>query len=220
MRSVVIGGGHLAYFAVTALREIDPKGRIVVIEFTSEKVEMIKKTFPYAEAVLSSIEGVEEYISGNRFLIDVLVSATDSDALNLRYAKHSIRNNVPIVIAILNNPLNEPIFVRENVKYVVNPYKTITSKIKEIVGKFEVNVIYEFSKIDGGIYAIKIEDAKTLRKVRSFILKNDAPFFVLSADKRIRAGSVEDVQIGDVVYVSSHGREIRGLLKKMGGLES
>ena len=217
MRSVVIGGGHLAYFVIMALREMDPSGRIVVIEFTSEKVEMLKKTFPFVEAVLSSIEEVEDYISKNRFLIDTLVAATDSDALNLRYAKYSIKSDVPIVIAILNNPLNEPIFARENVRYVINPYKTITSKIKEIVGKFDVNVVYEFSKIDGGIYAIKVEDAKTLRRVRSFILKNDSLFFVLSADKRIRAGSVEDIQIGDVVFVPCHGREIRGLLKKVGG---
>jgi len=217
VRSVVVGGGHLAYFAITTLGEIDPKGRITIIEFTSEKVEMLKKAFPFAEAVLSSIEGVEDYVSGNRLLIDVLVSATDSDALNLRYAKHAIKNDVPIVIAILNNPLNEPIFIKENVKYVVNPYKTIMSKIKEIVGKFRVNVVYEFSKVDGGIYAIKVEDARTLRKVRSFILKNDSPFFVLSADKRIRASSVENIQIGDVVYVSCHDKEVRGLLKKVGG---
>ena len=217
MRSVVIGGGHLAYFAIMALREMDPSGKIVVIEFTSEKVDMLKKTFPSTEAVLSSIEGVEDYISKSRFLIDVLVVATDSDALNLRYAKHSIKNDVPIVIAILNNPLNEPIFARENVRYVINPYKTITSKIKEIVGKFDVNVVYEFSKIDGGIYAIKVENAKTLKRVRGFILKNDSPFFVLSADKRIRAGSLEDIQIGDVVYVPCHSREIKSFLRKMGG---
>lgn len=217
MRSVVVGGGHLAYFAIKALEEMDPKGRIIVIEFTSEKVDMLKKTFPFAEAVLSSIEEVEDYVSGNRFLIDVLVSATDSDALNLRYAKHAIKSGVPIVIAILNNPLNEPIFAKEGVKYVINPYKTIKSKIKEIVGKFRVNVVYEFSKVDGGVYALKVEDSKTLRKVKSFILKNDSPFFVLSADKRIRTCSVEDIQVGDVVYVSCHDREVRGLLKRMGG---
>jgi magnesium-transporting ATPase (P-type) len=78
-------------------------------------------------------------------------------------------------------------------------------------------VVYEFSKVDGGVYALKVEDSKTLRKVKSFILKNDSPFFVLSADKRIRTCSVEDIQVGDVVYVSCHDREVRGLLKKMGG---
>ncbi len=209
----------MAYFAITALKEADPRGKLTIIEFTSEKVEVLRKTFPSVEAVLSSIEGVEEYISKNRFLIDVLVSATDSDALNLRYAKLSIKNEIPIVIAVLNNPLNEPIFVKENVKYVVNPYKTIMPKIKEIVGKFSVNMIYEFSKVDGGIYAVKVEDAKTLRRVQSFVLKSDVPFFVLSADKRIRAGSVKDVQIGDVVYLACRDKEIKGLLKKIGRLE-
>lgn len=217
MRSIVVGGGHLAYFAVTALREIDPKGRIIIIEFTFEKVEMLKKTFPYAEAVLSSIDKVEKYIAENRSLIDVLVSATDSDALNLRYAKHSIKNNVPIVIAILNNPLNESIFAKENIKYVINPYKTITSKIKEIVNKFRVNVIYEFSMIDAGIYAFKIEDAKILQKIQGFILKNNSPFFVVSADNRIRAGPVENIQVGDVVYISCPDKDIRGFLEKIGG---
>jgi len=215
MRSIVIGGGHLAYFTVAALREIDPKGRIIIIEFTSEKVEMLKKTFPYAETVFSSIDKVEEYIIENRSLIDVLVSATDSDTLNLRYAKHSIKNEVPIVIAILNNPLNEPIFIKEKIKYVINPYKTITSKVKEIVNKFRVNMIYEFSKINAGIYALKIEDAKMLRKVQSFILKNDSPFFIVSVDDRVRAGSVENIQVGDVVYISCLDKDIRSFIEKI-----
>jgi len=212
MRSIVIGGGHLAYFTVTALREIDPKGRIIIVEFTSEKIEMLKKTFPYVETVLSSVDKVEGYITQNRSLIDVLISATDSDALNLRYAKHSIKNGVPIVITILNNPLNEPIFLKENVKYIINPYKTITSKIKEIINKFRVNIIYEFSKINAGIYALKIEDAKTLRKVQSFILKNDSPFFIISIDDKVRAGSIENIQVGDIVYISCLDKDIRSIL--------
>jgi len=216
MRSVIIGGGHLAYFAVTTLREIDPKGRIIVIEFTFEKVEMLKKTFPYAEAVLSSIDKVEGYITENRSLIDVLVSATDSDALNLRYAKHSIKNEIPIVIAILNNPLNESIFVKENIRYVINPYKTIISKVKEIVDKFRANIIYEFSRINAGIYAFKIENAEILRKVRGLILKNNLPFFIVSsADNKIRAVSVGDIQIGDVVYISCLDKDIRSFLKRI-----
>jgi len=215
MRSIVIGGGHLAYFTVTALREIDPKGRIIIVEFTSEKIEMLKKTFPYVETELSSVDKVEEYITQNRSLIDVLISATDSDALNLRYAKHSIKNGVPIVITILNNPLNEPIFLKENVKYIINPYKTITSKIKEIINKFRVNIIYEFSKINAGIYALKIEDAKTLRKVQSFILKNDPPFFIISIDDKVRAGSIENIQVGDIVYISCLDKDIRSILGKI-----
>jgi Trk K+ transport system NAD-binding subunit len=215
VRSIVIGGGHLAYFTVKALREVDPKGRIIIIEFTSEKIEMLKKTFPYVETMLSSIDKVEEYITENRSLIDVLVSATDSDALNLRYAKYSIRNEVPIVIAILNNPLNEPIFLKENIKYVINPYKTITSKVKEIVNKFRVNIIYEFSKFSAGIYALKIEDAKTLRKVQSFILKNDSPFFIVSIDNKVRAGPIENIQVGDIVCVSCLDKDIRSILGKI-----
>jgi len=215
MRSIVIGGGHLAYFTVIALREIDPKGRIMIVEFTSEKVEMLKKTFPYVETVLSSMDKVEEYITENRSLIDVLVSATDSDALNLRYARHSVKSEVPIVIAILNNPLNELIFLKENIKYVINPYKTITSKIKEIVNKSRVNIIYEFSRINAGIYALKIDDAKILRKVQSFILKNDSPFFIVSIDDKVRAGSVENIQVGDVVYISCLDKDIKGFLEKI-----
>lgn len=215
MRSIVIGGGHLAYFTVITLREIDPKGRIMIVEFTSEKVEMLKKTFPYVETVLSSMDKVEEYITENRSLIDVLVSATDSDALNLRYARHSVKSEVPIVIAILNNPLNELLFLKENIKYVINPYKTITSKIKEIVNKSRVNIIYEFSRINAGIYALKIEDAKILRKVQSFILKNDSPFFIVSIDDKVRAGSVENIQVGDVVYISCLDKDIKGFLEKI-----
>ncbi|MEM3544849.1 MAG: NAD-binding protein [Nitrososphaerota archaeon] len=215
MRSVVIGGGHLAYFAVTTLREIDSKGRIVIIEFTSEKIEMLKKTFPYAEAIQQSVDKVEEYIVKNRSLIDILISATDSDALNLRYAKHSVRNEIPIVIAVLNNPLNEPIFRRENIKYLINPYKTITSKVKEIVNKFLANTIYEFSRINGGIYALKIEDARILRKVRNFILKNDPPFFSTSVDSRVRTSSAENIEVGDVVYVACLDKDIKDLLEKI-----
>lgn len=215
MRTIVIGGGHPAYFAITAFREIDPMGKIVVIEFTSEKVEVAKKTFPYVEAVFSSIDKVEEYVTSNRSLIDVLVSATESDSLNLRYAKHSIKNEIPIVIAILNNPLNEPIFIMENIKYIINPYKTIISKVKEIVNKFKVNKIYEFSKFDGGIYAFKIENAEILRKIRSFILKRDSPFFTLSIDNKLRSGPVENIDVGDVVYIACLDKDIKDFLEKI-----
>lgn len=215
MRSIVIGGGHLAYFAITTLREIDPKGRIIIIEFTSEKIEMLKKTFPYVEAVQQSVNRVEEYIAENRSLIDVLVSATDSDALNLRYAKHSVKNEIPIVIAILNNPLNEPIFIKENIKYLINPYKTITSKVKEIINKFSVNAVYEFSKINGGIYALKIEDVRILRKVQNFILKKNLPFFTVSVDSRVRASSVENIKVGDIVYVVCLDKDIRDFSEKI-----
>ncbi|MEM0452349.1 MAG: NAD-binding protein [Nitrososphaerota archaeon] len=215
MRSIVIGGGHSAYFVITTLREIDPKGKIIIIEFTSEKIEMLKKTFPYAEAIQQSVDRVEEYIAENRSLIDVLVSATDSDALNLRYAKHSIKNEIPMVIAVLNNPLNEPIFIKENIRCLINPYKMITSKVKEIVNKFSVNTVYEFSRINGGIYALKIEDTRILRKVQSFILKKNLPFFTISVDGKVRASSIKNIEIGDVVYVVCVDKNIRDLLEKI-----
>lgn len=215
MRSVVIGGGHLAYFTVTALREIDPKGRIIIIDFTLEKIDVLKKTFPYAEAVHQNVDQVEDYIVKNRSLIDVLVSATDSDALNLRYAKHSVMNEIPVVIAVLNNPLNEPIFLRENIKYIINPYKTITSKVKEIVNEFLVNTIYEFSRINGGIYALKIKNAKNLHKVQNFILKKDPPFFTISIDDRIRATSVENIEVGDIVCVVCLDKDIKAFVEKI-----
>lgn len=217
MRSIVIGGGHLAYFTITTLREIDPEGKIIVIEFTSEKVEMVKKTFPYTETVFSSIDKVEEYITSNRSLIDVLVSATESDALNLKYAKHSIMNEIPIVITVLNNPLNEPIFIREKIRYIINPYKTIGPKVKEIVNKFKVNRIYEFSRFDGGIYAFKIEDTETLRRVRSFILKKDLPFFTVSIDNKIRSSTLENIEVGDIVYIACLDKDIRDFLEKIRG---
>ncbi len=142
MRTLVIGGGHPAYFVINAVKESDPGGKITVIEFTKEKAEVLSKTFPYAEVLSMRIDEVDDYIRSNSVVLDAVIPATESDSLNLRYAKTALESSIHLTITVLNNPLNEEIFRKEGIKYIVNPFSHISSKIKEILGTYHVNIIY------------------------------------------------------------------------------
>lgn len=132
MRTLVIGGGHSAYFAANAIREMDPKGKLIIIEFTSEKVDVLSKMFPFAELIHREIDEVEEYIRGNGSILDAVITATESDSLNLRYCKVAKENAIPLTISIVNNPLNSEIFLNEGITYIINPYKLIPMELSEI----------------------------------------------------------------------------------------
>ncbi|MEM4647500.1 MAG: NAD-binding protein, partial [Candidatus Nezhaarchaeales archaeon] len=115
MRVLLIGGGHSAYFAAETIRKIDLSGKLIIVEFTSEKVYVLSKLFPFAEMIQLDIDEVEGYIRANGRILDAVVAATESDSLNLRYCKVAKESNIPLVITIINNPLNAEIFLKEGI---------------------------------------------------------------------------------------------------------
>lgn len=216
MRALLIGGGHAAYFVANAIREADVGGKLIIIEFTREKVEMLSKTFPFAEVIFQGIDEVEQYIRSNSVLLDAVIAATESDALNLKYSKTAITSSIPIVVAVLNNPLNREIFAKEGVKFIVNPYQLVPIKIKEILGSFSTNIIYEFSSNDLIFCAIKISSEDDLNRIRRNILKNDEMAYLYAAVDGTLNKELNKLEVGGTLYLVGRKGKVRRFLKEIG----
>ncbi|MEM4425768.1 MAG: NAD-binding protein, partial [Candidatus Nezhaarchaeales archaeon] len=161
MRVLLIGGGHSAYFAAETIRKIDLSGKLIIVEFTSEKVYVLSKLFPFAEMIQLDIDEVEGYIRANGRILDAVVAATESDSLNLRYCKVAKESNIPLVITIINNPLNAEIFLKEGITFIVNPYKMIPIELSEILDA-KVNILYSFHRTGVQVVSIKVGDRRLL----------------------------------------------------------
>lgn len=144
MRIVVFSGmTHTGSLALAALREADPAGKIIVVEPTIEKSAAAKKQYPWAEVLRKGIDEFIEYLRENSELIDVFVACSDSDATNYRFCKTAVDVGVPVVIPVLNNPMNRELFQRSGVTMVVDPYSSIRPKLLEVLKASGELLLYE-----------------------------------------------------------------------------
>jgi len=215
LRTVLIGGGsHSAYFAINAVREIDPYGRLVVIEFTSEKVDVLSRMFPFAELIRLDIDEVDSYVRSNSSIIDVVITATESDALNLRYCKMSKENAIPIIISIINNPLNAKIFADEGITYVINPYDFIHRELAEIL-EADVNILYRFHKTDILLASIKISKDALLHYLRKEIGKSHDLSAIFVSKTGEVTNSIDKVGLGWKAYLIGTRLTVEQILKNV-----
>lgn len=212
MRVLLIGGGHSAYFAARAIREIDPDGHLVIIEFTREKVEMLSRTFPSAEVLFQEIDRVEDYIKENSELLDAVIAATESDSLNLRYCRVARENAVPITVGILNNPLNYEIFKKEKINYIIDPYRVITIQLFEILGA-PVNVIFSSLVNNLEIASVRILNEKLLHELRSALDKHDDVIAAFVSRTGEIGSSPSSVSLGGSAYIMGPREKIEKLLQ-------
>ncbi len=212
MRTLVIGGGHSAYFVANAIRKMDPKGKLIIIEFTSEKIDVLSKMFPFAELIHREIDEVEEYIRGNGSILDAVITATESDSLNLRYCKVAKENAIPLTISVVNNPLNSEIFLNEGITYIINPYKLIPMELSEILDA-GINVLYKFQRTGILVISIKISDERFLLQLRREISQSrDLSAIFVSRSGEI-TNSIEEVGLGGRVYLIGSESTIENVLR-------
>lgn len=209
MRVLLIGGGHSAYFAAKAIRRIDPGGKLIIIEFTSEKVAVLSKIFPRAEIIQVDIDEVEDYVKSNGSILDAVIAATESDSLNLRYCKASKESDIPLTISIINNPLNTKTFLKEGITYVVSPCNMISIELSEILDA-KVNMLYRFQKTRVQVASMKINDKQIL-----FHLKRLAALFISPTGEVMN--SIEEVSVRWRVYMVGSEEKVRGVLKAVEG---
>lgn len=212
MRTLLIGGGHSAYFAANAIREIDPNGKLIIIEFTSERVDVLSKMFPFAELIQLEIDEVEEYIKGNGSILDVVITATESDSLNLRYCKVAKENAIPLTISVINNPLNTEILLNEGITYIINPYNLIPRELSEIFDA-GTNVLYKFQGTEISMASIKISDEQFLLQLRREMAQSrDLSAIFVSKSGEI-TNSVEEVGLGGRAYIIGSEKTVEKVLK-------
>lgn len=212
MRTLLIGGGHSACFAANAIREIDPKGKLIIIEFTSEKVDALLRTFPFAEVIHQEIDEIENYIRSNGSIIDAVITATESDSLNLRYCRIAKENAIPLTISIINNPLNYEIFLKEEIPYIINPYHLIPIELSEILGA-ATNVLYESQKTRVLAVSIKISNGRLLPELMKELSQSrDVSAIFVSQSGEIKT-SIEEVGLGGRLYLIGPKERIDKVLR-------
>ena len=216
MRVLLIGGGHSAYFAANSIRGIDPDGKLIIIEFTSEKVEVLSKTFPFAEVVQQEIDGVESYIRSNASILDAVIAATESDSLNLRYCKTARENAVPLIIAILNNPMNEGIFAKEGVRHIINPYGIIPVELSEILGS-ATNIIYKTPSGSVMVASLRIEGEDELQKIRGKLRGSEHVSTLLVSSSGEIKSSIEEADARGRLYLMGSEEKLRKILGSFRG---
>ncbi|MDH5816673.1 MAG: NAD-binding protein [Candidatus Nezhaarchaeota archaeon] len=216
MRVLLIGGGHSAYFAAETIRKIDLSGKLIIVEFTSEKVYVLSKLFPFAEMIQLDIDEVEGYIRANGRILDAVVAATESDSLNLRYCKVAKESNIPLVITIINNPLNAEIFLKEGITFIVNPYKMIPIELSEILDA-KVNILYSFHRTGVQVVSIKVGDRRLLSQLKKEMAKNrDLTALFVSPVGEI-TNSIDEVDVGWRAYVVGYEEKVKRLLRIVEG---
>ncbi|MEM0320534.1 MAG: NAD-binding protein [Candidatus Nezhaarchaeales archaeon] len=216
MRVLLIGGGHSAYFAAETIRRIDLSGKLIIVEFTSEKVYVLSKLFPFAEMIQLDIDEVEGYIRANGRILDAVVAATESDSLNLRYCKVAKESNIPLVITIINNPLNAEIFLKEGITFIVNPYKMIPIELSEILDA-KVNTLYSFHRTGVQVVSIKVGDRRLLSQLKKEMAKNrDLTALFVSPVGEI-TNSIDEVDVGWRAYVVGYEEKVKRLLRIVEG---
>jgi len=212
LRTLIIGGGHSAYFAANAIKEIDPEGKLIMIEFTTEKVNVLSKTFPFAEVILQEIDGVEEYIKNNGSILDAVVAATESDSLNLRYCKVAKESAIPLTISILNNPLNREIFLKEGITYIIDPYSVIPVELSEILGS-PMNIIYKSPKDRILITSIRLSEEKLLQKLRKELSRSLEISAIFVSQSGEITNTFRDIDLGGRVYLIGAQEKLEKILK-------
>jgi len=212
LRTLIIGGGHSAYFAANAIKEIDPDGKLIMIEFTTEKVNVLSKTFPFAEVILQEIDGVEEYIKNNGSILDAVVAATESDSLNLRYCKVAKESAIPLTISILNNPLNREIFLKEGITYIIDPYSVIPVELSEILGS-PMNIIYKSPKDRILVTSIRLSEEKLLQKLRKELSRSLEISAIFVSQSGEVTNTLRDIDLGGRVYLIGAQEKLEKILK-------
>lgn len=211
------GGSHSAYFAINAIREIDPYGKLVVIEFTSEKVDVLSRMFPFAELIRLEVDDVESYIRSNSSIIDVVIAATESDALNLRYCKLSKENAIPIIVSIINNPLNAKIFISEGITYIINPYDFISKELAEILDA-DVNIPHRFHRTEVLLASIKISKDTLLSHLKRELNRSHNMSAIFVSKTGEVTNSIDKAGLGWRMYLIGARRSVEQVLKNIRGL--
>jgi len=214
LRTLLIGGGHSAYFAANAIREIDPDGKLIIIEFTSEKVTVLSKTFPFAEVILQGIDEVEDYIRNNGSILDAVIAATESDALNLRYCKIAKENAIPLTIAIINNPLNLEIFLKEGIRYIINPYSLISIELSELLDS-PAHILFKSPKTRILLASVKVSDSETLAELKNELTRDENVSAIFASRSGEVTNLLREFDVGGRLYLIGEEESVKKLLKKV-----
>jgi len=129
MYNVIVGGGKVGYFLARGL--LDQGHEVLIIERDPAKCEQLTEEFG---SVVLQGDGCEAAALDEAGVAraENFISVTGDDEVNLvacQVAKHLF--HVPRAIARINNPKNEPIFLKMGIDFTVSSTNVILEHIEE-----------------------------------------------------------------------------------------
>jgi len=210
LRIVVFSGmTHTGGLAVAALREADPEGKLIIVEPSVEKSGAAKKQFPWAEVLKKNVDEFIEYLKENAQLIDVFVACSDSDAVNYRFCKTALDMGVPMVIPVLNNPLNRELFQRSGVSIIVNPYASIKPKLLEALKAGGEIPLYESLNSQ-----VVLQAYKPTSRVKLEVSEGEVCLLAVKADGSA-VSRVKEIDRNEMLYVLGVSDAVRRCLESV-----
>jgi Trk K+ transport system NAD-binding subunit len=200
---------HTGGLAVAALREADPEGKLIIVEPTVEKSAAAKKQFPWAEVLKKNVDEFIEYLKENAQLIDVFVACSDSDAVNYRFCKTALDMGVPMVIPVLNNPLNRELFQRSGVSIIVNPYASIKPKLLEALKAGGEIPLYESLNSQ-----VVLQAYKPTSRVKLEVSEGEVCLLAVKADGSA-VSRVKEIDRNEMLYVLGVSDAVRRCLESV-----
>jgi len=211
LRTVVFEGlTHTGIFAVNAVREADPEGRLIIVEPTIEKAEVAKKQFTWAEVLKKNIDEFVQYLKENASLIDVFVSCSDSDAINYKFCNTALESGIPVIIAVLNNPMNRSLFHRSGIRLIVDPFSTIAPQLLEILKPSGEIFLYE--SYNGHIALAAYKAGEAFKPVKSPL--EEVVLMVVKPDGSVKINP-EKVSKGEILYVFGRKEAVKNFLERV-----
>jgi len=205
LRHIIIGSSHYAQLAILAVREADPAGLVIVIDSSTEAAERLAASVG-GKVVVGDPTDPRIHEAAEMDKADVIIAASDSDALNIKVAEIAKKTyGIPIVITLVNNPLNQDEAMTRGSDYVISPSSPLQSHIKAIIStdKWVKATTPEFFGIDLYLYRVVKSSILgiTLSQIREELRGYEAYAIGLTKTGSLIRDPSYELREGDVIVI-------------------
>ncbi len=205
MRHIVLGSSHYTPLIVTAIRESDPTGIIVILDRSRETAEALANMVGGKPVDGDPMDPrIQEKAEMEK--ADIFIASSDSDAMNIKISEVAKKNyRIPLVITIINNPANIEEAISRGADYVISPSSPLQSHIKAILStdKWVKASTPEFFGIDIYLYrAVKTSMLGiTLSQIREELRGFEAYIVGLTKTGSLIRDPTYELREGDVIIL-------------------
>jgi Trk K+ transport system NAD-binding subunit len=156
LRHIVLGSSHYTPLILSALRETDPAGLIIIMDRSREAAETLANMVG-GKPVSGDPMDPRTLEKADIEKADIFIASSDSDAMNIKISEAAKKNyKIPLVITLVNNPANIEEAVARGADYVISPSSPLQSHIKAILStdKWVKTTTPEFFGIDIYLYRV------------------------------------------------------------------
>lgn len=213
MKVIVVGGGKIGEHLTKVLSK--KKHSVTLIE--NEK-ELSQELASNLDALVINQDGTTMPIlkEGGIEKCDAIVSVTGDDKTNLMVSEISKSIGVPKIIARVNNPGNEELFVKLGISLVVPVTQNAVNTIENALIESNVRIISKIGDGKATIFEVVVPDESPLQKHRGNTLEGG----IISAIYKNGAVEIPDkntvIEAGDVLIIVGQDAHMNKILNLVG----